>query len=79
MRAGVDRTLLPAVADASSAKQGQRMPGTDIPIVAPSHLVEDSPDSVMLFLPDLLDEVRTAWPEVESRGGHWIDADSLES
>jgi len=78
-RAGVDRTLLPAVADASSAKQGQRMPGTDIPIVAPSHLVEDSPDSVMLFLPDLLDEVRTAWPEVEARGGHWIDADSLES
>ena len=34
-RAGVDRTLLPAVADASPAKQGLRMPGTDIPVVSP--------------------------------------------
>ena len=28
--------LLPAVADASAAKQGRRMPGTDIPIVDPA-------------------------------------------
>jgi hypothetical protein len=34
-RAGVDRGLLPAVADASPAKQGRRMPATDIPVIAP--------------------------------------------
>ncbi len=79
LRAGVDRALLPAVADASPAKQGLRMPGTNIPIVEPSRLVEDAPDSVMLFLPDLMEEVRAAWPQVEARGGRWIDADSLEA
>ena len=31
-QAHVDRTLLPAVADASPAKTGLRMPGTDIPV-----------------------------------------------
>ena len=35
-RAGVDRPLLPAVVDASTAKHGLRMPGTDIPIVGPA-------------------------------------------
>ena len=34
-QAHVDRTLLPAVVDASPAKQGLRMPGTDIPVVGP--------------------------------------------
>ena len=37
-RRGVDRALLPAVVDASPAKQGLRMPGTDIPVVDPSQL-----------------------------------------
>ena len=35
-QARVDRTLLPAVVDASPAKQGLRMPGTDIPVVGPA-------------------------------------------
>jgi len=30
-RAGVDSALLHAVADASAAKHGREMPGTDIP------------------------------------------------
>ena len=37
-RAGIDSRLLAAVADASPAKQGRRMPGTDIPIVSPDEL-----------------------------------------
>ncbi len=36
--AGADAALLPAVADASPAKQGLRLPGTDIPIVSPAEL-----------------------------------------
>ena len=35
-RREVDRTLLPAVVDASPAKQGLRMPGTDIPVASPA-------------------------------------------
>jgi hypothetical protein len=78
-RAGVDRTLLPAVVDASPAKQGLRMPGTDIPVVHPTQLAARPPDAVLAFLPDLLAEVRAAFPEVEAAGGRWVDADSLSS
>lgn len=76
VRAGVDRALLPAVVDASPAKQGLRMPGTDIPIVAPSELAVGGPN-VLVFVPDLMGEVRAAFPEVESAGGRWVDAEAL--
>ena len=77
--AGVDHTLMPAVVDASPAKQGLRMPGTDIPVVAPARLAEYRPAAVLLFVADLLPEVRAAYPEVESAGGRWVDADGLSA
>jgi len=76
-RAGVDRTLLPAVADASPAKQGLRVPGTDIPVVSPERLAADQPDAVLLFLADLLAEVRAAFPHVEAAGGRWVNVETL--
>jgi hypothetical protein len=75
--AGVDRALLPAVADAAPAKQGLRMPGTDIPVVSPQRLAADQPDAVLLFLADLLTEVRAAFPHVEAAGGRWVDVETL--
>jgi hypothetical protein len=75
----VDRALLPAVMDASPAKQGRRMPGTTIPIVSPAHLRTCQASSVVLFLPDLLAEVRGSYPEVEASGGRWVDAESLDA
>ena len=77
--ARVDRELLPAVADASPAKQGLRMPGTDIPVTDPAHLAANRPDAVVLFVPDLLAEVRGSVPEVEAAGGRWVDAETLGS
>jgi len=77
--AELDRSLLPAVIDASPAKAGLRMPGTDIPIVSPAELGNAVPDAVLLFVADLRDEVRTAFPQVEAAGGQWIDADSVGS
>jgi hypothetical protein len=76
-RAGADSGLLPAVADAAEAKQGLRMPGTDIPVVSPAELSVRKPDAVLLFLADLRAEVRSAYPEVEAHGGRWVDADAL--
>ncbi|HZM41224.1 MAG TPA: methyltransferase domain-containing protein [Acidimicrobiales bacterium] len=76
-RAGVDRSLLPAVADASPAKHGRRMPATDIPVVPPSDLVATRPEAVALFLPDLLRELRATLPEVEAGGGRWVDVEAL--
>jgi hypothetical protein len=66
-RAGIDSRLLSAVADASPAKQGRRMPGTDIRIISPSDLLEAKPDSVLLTVPDLLPEVSSRFPELDGR------------
>ena len=77
LRAGVDRELLPGVVDASPAKHGLRMPGTDIPVLDPGQLVARRPDAVLLFVPDLMREVRAAYPEVEASGAMWVDVDAL--
>jgi C-methyltransferase C-terminal domain/Putative zinc binding domain len=72
--AGVDRDLLPAVADASRAKHGLRMPGTAIPVISPAELTAEPPDAVVVFVPDLMTEVRETYPEIEASGGVWVDA-----
>jgi hypothetical protein len=75
--AQIDRSLLPAIVDASPAKHGLRMPGTDIPVVGPDRLTASPPDSVLLFVADLRTEVSAAFPQIEASGGNWVDADSL--
>jgi C-methyltransferase C-terminal domain/Putative zinc binding domain/Methyltransferase domain len=75
--AGVDGDLLPAVADASPAKRGLRMPGTTIPVISPAELTARRPDEVALFVSDLMAEVRASYPEVEAHGGRWVDADAV--
>ena len=77
--AGADRSLIRAVVDASPAKQGRRMPGTDIPVVGPDRLTSERPAAVVLFLADLLPEVRAAFPGVEAAGGRWVNAEMLRS
>ena len=66
-RGGLTTRLLTAVADASPAKQGRRMPATDIPIVSPAELLAAMPDRVLLTLPDLLTEVSARFPELDGR------------
>jgi C-methyltransferase C-terminal domain/Putative zinc binding domain/Methyltransferase domain len=78
-RAGIDCTLLPAVADASPAKHGRRMPGTDVPVVSPQAMVAARPESVLLFLSDLMNEVQRSIPQIEAAGGRWVDVDTLTS
>lgn len=75
--AGVGPDLLRAVADASPAKQGRLIPGVGIPVISPAELVAAAPDEVLLFLPDLLDEVRAALPELESAGARWRSVETL--
>lgn len=67
--AGLDRTLVAAVADGSPDKQGRRMPTTDVPIIAPAQLVAADPDLVLVTLPDLLPELRSIWPQLD---GRWV-------
>jgi C-methyltransferase C-terminal domain/Putative zinc binding domain/Methyltransferase domain len=65
--AGVDRRLVTAIADGSPAKQGRRIPGTDVPIVSPEQLIAADPDDVLLTLVDLYDEIRERYPELDGR------------
>lgn len=76
-RAAIGPDLLPAVADASPGKHDRRIPGAGIPVVAPEQLVAARPDLVLLFVPDLLDEVREMLPEVEAGGGRWVLLDPV--
>ncbi|GAB3018696.1 class I SAM-dependent methyltransferase [Mycobacterium bourgelatii] len=69
--AGVDRSLVAAVADGSPLKQGRRIPGTDISIISPEQLIAADPDRVLLTLPDLYDEVRDRYPQLDGRW--WVD------
>lgn len=75
--AGAHGGLLAAVADASPAKHGRRMPGSMTPIISPAELVSLRPDLVLVLVPDLVPEVRAAYPEIEQNGGRWIRADAL--
>lgn len=63
------------IADAAPGKHGLTMPRNRIPIVSPADLVASCPDRVLLFVPDLLPEVRAAFPEVERNGGRWVVMD----
>ncbi|WP_278235257.1 class I SAM-dependent methyltransferase [Isoptericola sp. AK164] len=74
---GIEATDVVAVADASTAKHGRTMPGNRIPIVSPDDLVELRPERVLLFVPDLLDEVRRALPQIEANGGRWVVLDPM--
>jgi len=70
--ADIGPELLSAVADASPPKQGRRFPGVGIPIIAPDEILARRPDEVVLFVPDMLDEIRQRFPEVERGGGRWV-------
>ena len=48
-----------------------------IPIISPAQLVSANADRVLLFVSDLLPEVRSAMPEIESSGGRWVVVDPM--
>jgi hypothetical protein len=53
------------------------MPGTSIPVISPGELARRRPDAVLVFVSDLIPEVRAGYPEIEAHGGHWVAADAL--
>ena len=69
--ASVSPVDLVGIADASPTKHGRYLPSVRIPVIAPKELVDLRPDRVLLFVPDLLSEVRRALPGVEVNGGRW--------
>jgi len=70
--AGITADLLPYTADASPGKQGRRMAGSGIPIVAPDRLLADKPDEVLVLTWDIVEEIVAQLPQVHAWGGRFV-------
>jgi SAM-dependent methyltransferase len=69
---GIGRETLDYVVDRSTEKQGRYTPGTHLPIHAPSRLLEDRPDYVLLLSWNFLDEVLGQQQAYRADGGKFI-------
>lgn len=72
--AGVRADLLPYVCDRAPSKQGKLMPGSHIPILAPSQLAADPPDFVMILPWNIAQEVRDENMALTDRGVQFFSA-----
>ncbi|VFR55881.1 methyltransferase, putative [plant metagenome] len=72
--AGVKPDLLPLVCDAAQAKQGKFLPGSRIPIKAPSALAESKPDMVVIFPWNIAPEIMSAHAYIRDWGGRFVTA-----
>ncbi|MBL6934593.1 MAG: class I SAM-dependent methyltransferase [Alphaproteobacteria bacterium] len=69
---GVGPDRIPYIADLSPLKQGRYTPGTHIPVVAPSHVIEDMPDYLIIFAWNFAEEVMTQMKEYADKGGRFV-------
>jgi hypothetical protein len=72
--AGVRPDLLPAVADASPHKQGRFLPGSRIPVVAPSSMDEQRPDVIVILPWNLREEVMGQLAHARQWGARFVTA-----
>jgi hypothetical protein len=70
MQIGPD--LVGYIADRSPLKQGRYTPGSHIPIVPPTRLLEDRPDYVLLLAWNFADEILAQQAEYRALGGRFI-------
>ena len=69
---GIGGETLDYVVDRSTEKQGRYTPGTRLPILAPAHLLEDTPDDLLLLSWNFLDEVLEQQAAYRATGGKFI-------
>lgn len=72
--AGVRADLLPFVCDAAPSKQGQFLPGSNIPIRPPSALTEARPDTVLILPWNIASEIVETMSHVRGWGGRFAVA-----
>ena len=72
--AGVKPDLLPFVCDAAPAKQGKFMPGSHIPIIAPTVLAEQRPDFLVILPWNIATEVMQQNAHLAQLGTKFVTA-----
>lgn len=72
--AGINPDLLPYVCDAAASKQGKFLPGTHIPILPPTALIEREPDIVLILPWNIADEVCEQHGYIRKWGGRFVVA-----
>lgn len=72
--AGVKPDLLPFVCDAAAAKQGKFMPGSHIPILAPTALDEQRPDYLVILPWNIATEVQQQNAKLAKLGTKFVTA-----
>jgi SAM-dependent methyltransferase len=72
--AGIKTDLLPFVYDAAKAKQGKFMPGSHIPILPPSLLVDAKPDYVVILPWNIASEVMKQLGFLQEFGTKFVTA-----
>jgi hypothetical protein len=70
--AGIGEELVEFVVDRNPVKQGRRIPGVRVPILAPEALLERQPDEVLIFTWNIADEVVAQQAEFRARGGRFF-------
>ena len=69
---GIGTDLLDYTVDASPHKQGLYLPGSRIPIYAPSRIAETRPDYVLILPWNLKDEIMAQMAHVRGWGGQFV-------
>jgi SAM-dependent methyltransferase len=72
--AGVKPDLLPFVCDAAASKQGRFMPGSHIPILAPTALADQRPDYLVILPWNIASEVRAQNAKLAELGTKFVTA-----
>lgn len=63
---------IPYIVDKSPLKQGRFTPGAHIPVVAPSRLLDEQPEYVLLLAWNFAEEIMAQQREYAARGGRFI-------
>jgi SAM-dependent methyltransferase len=72
--AGVKPDLLPFVCDAALSKQGKFLPGSHVPILPPSALIERRPDYLLILPWNIATEVREQNAKLATYGTRFVTA-----